>query len=237
MKDRSITHFGISLALKTRGYELTRDNYAVISNKSSIVKNRVYIQALQRNDEKLIKGYSEIYADREGLIYTDNWCKKRLIEIMQNFDLNINFFLNLDHYKFEAEIIQFLNKTKFIEITDLIEYSCPGYYIMILDKYCQLYIGTSKDIKRRIRQHWAGGKLKFDRLIFGQVTKSRLSIDSFKALDTTRVLVYPTDKIYVHEDDYIRCFSDEFVCNRVNGGRTELGIQSVAVDMKKRNLE
>lgn len=237
MNDKSVTHFGIILASRTHGYKLTRENYATISDKSTFGKNTIYIQAIERNDEKLMKAYSEVYADKEGLIYRDNWCKKRLIEIMQNFDLNLNFFRSLDHTKFDDEITQFLKKTKFIEITDLKEYSCPGYYVMILNKYCQLYVGTSENIKRRIRQHWAGGKMKFDRLISGQVTKSKLSIDSFRALDTTRILVYPTDKIYCEEENFINYFSEEFVSNRISGGIMEFGALSVAGSIKTRNLE
>jgi hypothetical protein len=237
MDDKTIFHFGITMSLRTRGYKLTRENYAIISNKSTHGKNMIYIQALKKNDEKLIKAYSEIYADKEGLIYRDDWCKKHLIEVMQNFELNMNFCERLDHVKFEDEVAQFIKKTKFFEIKDLREYSCSGYYVMILDKYCQLYVGTSEDIMKRIRQHWAGGKLKFDRLICGQVTKSKLSIDSFRALDTTRILVYPTDDIYCKEDEFINHFSNEFVCNRIGGGNMEFGVLSATANMKTRNLE
>jgi len=237
MNDKSISHFGISMALRTRGYKLTRENYAIISNKSTLGRNMIFLQALKNNDEKLIKSYSKIYADKEGLIYRDDWCKKHLVEIMQNFDLNMNFFDKLDRVKFENEVRQFLKKTKFYEITDLNEYSCSGYYVMILDKYCQLYVGTTKDIKKRIRQHWAGGKLKFDRLICGQIDKSKLSIDSFRALDTTRIFVYPTDDIYCKENEFINYFSDEFICNRIGGGNMDFGVISAMACMKTRNLE
>lgn len=237
MDDKSITHFGIIMTLRTRGYKLTRENYAIISNKSKHGKNMIYMQALKNNEEKLIKVYSEIYADNEGLIYRDDWCEKHLVEVMQNFDFNMKFFERLDHVKFENEIEKFLKKTKFLEIKDLSDYSCSGYYVMILDKYCQVYIGTTKDIKKRIRQHWAGGKMRFDRLICGQITKSKLSIDSFRALDTTRILVYPTDNIYCQEDKFINYFSDEFVSNRIDGGTMEFGELSIAESMKTRNLE
>lgn len=237
MDDKKIVHFGITIMPRTRGYKLTRDNYAVISNKSTHGKNMIYMQVLKNNDEKLIKAYTEIYADKEGLIYRDDWCEKHLVEVMQNFDLNMKFFKKLDHVKFEDEIAQFIKKTKFFEITDLSEYSCPGYYVMILDAYCQLYIGTTEDIKKRIRQHWAGGKMRFDRLICGPITKSKLSIDSFRALDTTRILVYPTDDIYCYEDNFINYFSNEFACNRTGGGTMEFGELSVMANMKTRNLE
>jgi len=235
--DTAVVHFGITMKLKTRGYKLTRENYAVISNKSSLGKNALYIQALNKNDERILSAYTKIYADKEGLIYRDDWCKKRLIEIMQNFDLNMEFFKRLDHVEFEHEIKQFLNKTPFFEIQDLNEYSCPGYYVLVLDDYCQIYIGTSSNIQRRARQHWAGGKLKFDRLICGQITKSKLSIDSFRALDTTRIFVYPTYNTYSQEENFIRYFSDKFLCNRISGGIMEFGQLSAVANLKTRDLD
>lgn len=237
MDNKSITHFGITMTLRTRGYKLSRENYAIISNRSTFGKNIVYMHALENNNEKFIKGYSEIYADKEGLIYSDSWCEKHLAEVMQNFDLNMKFFERLDHVKFEDEIAKFLKKTKFFEITNLSDYSCSGYYVVILDKYCQVYIGTTKDIKKRIRQHWSGGKMRFDRLICGSITKSKLSIDSFRALDTTRILVYLTSEIYCQEDKFINYFSNEFVCNRTCGGIMEFGELSVAANMKTRKFE
>lgn len=237
MDDRKIVHFGITIMPRTRGYKLTRENYAVISNKSSLGKNMIYMRALINNDEELIKAYSEVFADKEGLVYRDDWCEKHLAEVMQNFDLNMKFFKQLDHAKFEDEIAKFLKGTKFYEINDLSEYSCPGYYVIILDEYCQLYIGTTEDIKKRIKQHWAGGKLRFDRLICGQITRSKLSIDSFRALDTTRILIYPTYDIYSLENKFINCFSDKYVCNRIGGGTMEFGELSVMANMKTRSLE
>lgn len=237
MDNKAVTHFGITMNLKTRGYKLTRENYAIISKKSTRGKNIIYIQALKDNDEKWIERYSRKYADEEGLIYRDDWCEQHLVTVMQNFDLNMEFFERLDQHKFEDEIGKFIKKTNFFEISDLNEYSKPGYYVIILDKYCQLYIGTTKDIKKRIRQHWGGGKMRFDRLISGQMTTSKLSIDSFRALDTTRILVYPTDDIYEQEDDFINYFSNEFLCNRIGGGIMEFGKLSALASTKTRELE
>lgn len=237
MNNKSITHFGITMTPRTRGYKLTRENYAIISNRSTFGKNRGYMQAIKNNNQNEIKSYSEIYADEEGLIYNEDWCEKHLVKVMHNFDLNMKFFERLNHSKFEDEIGKFLKETKFFEITDLTKYSCTGYYVMILDKYCQVYIGTSQDIKKRIRQHWSGGKMRFDRLICGLTTSSKLSIDSFRVLDTTRILVYPTNDIYCQEDKFLNHFSNEFLCNRTGGGIMELGTLSVAAKLKVRNLE
>lgn len=97
MDDKTIIHFGLTITTRTRGYQLNRENYAVISNRSTLGKSTLYMQALRENNEKLINSYSEIFADKEGLIYTDNWCNKHLIEVMQNYDLNTKFFESLDH--------------------------------------------------------------------------------------------------------------------------------------------
>lgn len=236
MAGKSVIHFGLPLSPKTRGLKLIRENYATISNKSTCGKNKLYINALKEGNQKIIDSYSSVYADSEGLIYRDDWCERKMDKIMQNFDLNMQFFECLNHNKFEAEVRQFIKETCFVEISDLNEYSCPGYYVLVLDEYCQVYVGTSKDIKRRIKQHWAGGKIKFDRLLCGPVDRSRLSIDSFRALDTTRILIYPTEDVLLQENDYINFFSDEFICNRAGGGVLEFGLLSLIASIKKREL-
>ena len=155
---------------------------------------------------------------------------------MQNYDLNMEFFKKLNASKFNEELNRFIDSTEFFEITDLCEFSCSGYYAMVIGEYCQIYIGTSKDIKRRIRQHWSGGKMKLDRLVLGDKTRSKLSIDSFRALDTTRIFVYPTDNTYCREDEYINYFSDEFVCNRAKGGIIKFGTLEAMGSIKTREL-
>ncbi len=232
----AIIHFGIRYAPRKQGLKLTRENYANISNKSSFGKNRIYIRALQENDKKTLSWYSGKYEDREGLIYTEEWCKKQYEEAIQNFDLNMKFFQSLDKSEFDSEIEKFLKKEPFIEVKDLNPYSCPGYYAMILDEYCQIYIGTTQNIQKRIRQHWQGGKPRFDRLIFGDVKTSKISINSFKILDTTRILIYKTNDLYNREDDYINCFSDKFICNRLKGGIKEPGTLDALLSIKNRQL-
>lgn len=69
------------------------------------------------------------------------------------------------------------------------------------------------------------------------MTKSKLSIDSFRALDTTRILVYPADDTYSLENKFTNYFSNEFVCNRIGGRNIEFGVLSAVASMKTRNLE
>jgi hypothetical protein len=232
-----IVHFGIPMKLLTRGYKLTRENYAVISNRSSFGKNILYMKSLKNNNGLPTNIYSEKYTDKEGLIYTDDWCNKHMVKVMQNFDMNMVFYSQLDHVKFEREINHFLSNTNFVEISDLNNYSCPGYYAMVLDHYCQIYIGTTINIKKRVREHWGGSTLRFDRLIFGQISTSKLSINSFRALDTTRIFVYPTQYLYSQEYKNINFFSEEFISNRIGGGTMEFGELSVTANMKTRNLK
>lgn len=217
LKD-TITHFGLEVQPRKRGYFLNKENYVSMNNRRSLGKDEVYKRALEANNIEILAYYEGIYADSEGLIYTEDTCNRFLHEAMENFDLNMAFFSKLDRKKFNAEIDLFVKKTKFKNVYDLNSCCCAGYYVMILDGYCQLYVGTSKNIKDRIRQHWNGGKLRLDRLVCGSVNTSKLSIDSFRCLDTTRLLVYRTQNIYSTEDDYIGYFSDDYLCNRVKGG-------------------
>ena len=152
----------------------------------------------------------------------------------------MELFANLDESKFNKEIEGFLEKFNFFEeIRDLKELEEEsGYYVMILDKYKQVYVGTSYSIMKRIRQHWSTTK-SFDRLLFpiGVVDRSIMSIDSFRALDTTRILAYKTKKTYIDEDSFISFFSSEFVSNRLSGGKIEFGLMQAITMMKSRNLE
>ena len=148
----------------------------------------------------------------------------------------------LDHDEFEQEIADFLQKnTDFVEVPDLKAWQgISGYYLMILDKYCQVYIGTASNIKRRIQQHWTKSK-SFDRLLFPMyaVEKSVLSIDSFRALDTTRIFARKTKETYDKEDNYIHMFSSKFVTNRIGGGRLEnsmLGLLRMAATIKTKDF-
>ncbi|RLL47833.1 GIY-YIG nuclease family protein [Oceanobacillus piezotolerans] len=186
-----VKHFGVSIREKNNGLKLTRDNYMKVSNKSSFHKGKVYTDL-------------EINEHKERCLY--------------NYDLNMKYFQSLSKEDFNKDLMEFDNKTKvFKEITNLAPFdSISGYYIMVLDKYAQVYIGTSEDIKRRIRTHWSKQK-EFDRLIFGGKDSSILSIDSFRAYDTTRIFVYPTHELYIGEDGFINLFNKRYLLNRTGG--------------------
>jgi hypothetical protein len=202
----------------------THENYKIILEKTISLNE-------QLKDKRKFKGISiseldfirmfDWENDITGCHYTDEWCKKQEKDVMENFDLNMKFFECLELNEFEKQISSFKNKYKqFVEITDLNPYmDASGYYILIVDKYKQLYVGTSITIGKRIRQHWNARK-QFDRLLFpmGAIDKSIIPFDSFRALDITRILVYKTNKVFDIEDEYISQFDARFVGNRMSGG-------------------
>ena len=237
ISNETVTHFGIKYVPKSNYLKLTKDVYIKISNKSSFGKNLLYKRLRERGDFVGIKelGWDKKYSDNEGSFYTEEWCNKQYNRALINFDLNMEFYKRLNHEEFNNEIKKFIKNTKFSQIKNLSRYDIRGYYVMILDEYCQVYIGTADNIKKRIKQHWTK-RVSFDRLIFGDVYNSILSIDSFGILDTTRILIKPDVSMYVDEDDYINMFSPKFVCNRMAGGRAELGTISMFATRKTRNL-
>lgn len=204
-------HFGVNTKDKTDGMKLTKENYVRVNNKSSIIKGYVYTEA-------------EIIKQTENAFY--------------NFDLNMNYFQTLSKEDFNASLYKSLLKTKFVEISDLnIVNYVSGYYILILDEYNQAYIGTSNNIKKRVQSHWST-QHRFDRLIFGTKDKSILSIDSFRALDTTRIFVFPNserDTLSNDEDNFINLFKPQYLLNRTKGGSL-LGLEEAIVHRKTREL-
>lgn len=92
----------------------------------------------------------------------------------------MKYFKSLNKTDFENAITNFLNKYKgFRSVENLSDFDgICGYYIMVLDKYKQVYIGKSENIKRRILSHWSSTKA-FDRTLFPMyaVETSCFSID------------------------------------------------------------
>lgn len=149
----------------------------------------------------------------------DKFIGEQLKRIEYNYDLNMKYFDFLDFEEFNKYLNNFVKKEKFVEVTDLSKYKgVSGIYILVLDKYKQVYIGISKTgITERIRKHWTKKKSS-DRLIFGQAFNSVLSIDSFGALDTTRIFVKTDVNLYYSENKYVETFDNKYLLNRTIGG-------------------
>ena len=129
------------------------------------------------------------------------------------------------------------------EVTDLKEFiGIKGIYIMVLDKYKQIYIGQSqRDVVARIIQHWCK-TVEFDNLLIGSVDKSKLRIDSFGLLDTTKIYIEEVDPLLLdkREEELVDLIPEEYLANLVAGGikldSLESGIKFMNT-FKRRNLK
>jgi hypothetical protein len=223
VKYERIEHFGVKV-VKKRSLNIVREEFAPINTKPSLPK---FDGLVERN----------AYTDDTGTRYRREWCEEYREHCLKNFDLNMQYFNSLDKEEFNDTIINFLKKhSDFCEVTNLFDYAgVPGYYLMILDEYKQVYIGKSEDVKRRIMDHWSRIK-EFDRTLFPMYADktSGFSIDFFRALDTTRIYVSRSTLLYGIEADLVSDFPKKYLLNRI-GGDISTGVEALAT-MNKRNL-
>ncbi len=161
---------------------------------------------------------------------TDEAVQRLIDNALQNYDLNMRYFASLKREDFDAAICRFqTDYPEFSFIDDLRPYNdTAGAYVMILDQYKQLYMGiTFSSLKKRIQTHWQK-KQPLDRLIFGRIDNSILSINSFGALDTTRIMVAPVSSadadtaLPILEEDITETkYLQKFLLNRVSGGLSD----------------
>lgn len=228
-----IYHFNIKLK-KTDRNKLTRDNYCLPTKeldyrtKQRIKSAKKFFEIHNRLPLMCPSYYygfpNEVFEDEEH--YSDKFVQKHYMDCMTNFDLNIEYFKSLSFDEFNKYLLKFIRKYKFNEIKDLnLLKDKSGIYILVLDEYKQVYIGknnrlSSQKIKQEIQNHWSKRK-DFGHLIFGRVETSILSIDSFGALDTTRIF-YKDLKWYQDVDEFeekmVNDFKKEYRLNRVAGG-------------------
>jgi hypothetical protein len=109
--------------------------------------------------------------------------------------------------------------------------------VLVLDEYRQAYIGQSSwDTRKRTKKHWSGTK-HFDGLLWGGVEESVMSIDSFRALNTTRILASRTINYDALEPRLVRSFPPDYLLNRTGGGAvTGLRGLFTSAEMKRRRL-
>lgn len=192
-------HFGCNLRKQKDDLVLSRNNY----------------MHKKRNGE---------YSFRFG----GNWSPEAIAEReslnLANFDMNMQFYEQLDRVKFDHQLNQL--RSKFPELEEVVDLTREreryGIYILVLDEYKQIYVGkTFKNFFDRIRQHWKAN-VEFDRLIFCDPKKSKLAIDSFRALDTTRIFVMPLlteeDAVFEIERRIVEMVEEDFLANRLSGG-------------------
>lgn len=187
-----IKHFGLNIVEKPSGLKLTRENY---------------IEKIIFKDSSLKK------------FFTDPIIEKHTKDCLYNYDQNMQYFRSLSHEDFNEALKNVVSKIgSFEEITDINSVNGKsGYYMMVLDEYAQVYIGTSHDIKKRIQQHWRM-QMYFDRMLFGTKENSILSINSFRALDTTRIFVFLTPNTFTLENKIMKQMDHIYLLNRTAGG-------------------
>lgn len=226
-------HFNVKLK-KTDRNKLTRDNYCVPTKELDYkTKKNIKIASDFFNKNKRLPlmcpsyyhGFpNEVFEDEEH--YSDEFVQKHYEDCMINFDLNIEYFKTLNFDEFDKYLLKFIRRYKFTEIKDLnLLKDKSGIYILVLDEYKQVYIGkndplSSQKIKQRIQNHWSTRK-DFGHLLNGRIETSILSIDSFGALDTTRIfhkeLKWYQD-VDAFEEKVVSEFKKEYRLNRVAGG-------------------
>jgi len=159
------------------------------------------------------------------LIYNEEYIKRQTPAIMKNLELNLQFFEKLDYEDFSNTLNSFLSlkrNSKIKEVFDLNLYKkSSGIYILVLDKYKQIYIGqTTTSITQRIISHWKR-KIEFEKLLIGKTNEAKISIDSFGILDTSRIFVEEIDNISIidlREDYLIQHFPQQYILNKIGGG-------------------
>lgn len=187
-----------------------------------------------------------------SLVYNEEFIKRNKEAILKNLNLNLKFYTELDSEEFNKNLDKVLKLKKnngLKKVTDLKEYiGKKGIYIMVLDKYKQIYIGQSKrDVVERIINHWKR-KVEFENLLIGKVNESKLSIDTFGMLDTTRIYIENIDPLYYNnsekidkrEEYLINSIPEQYLINKVGGGLRLDGIDSLKsfIDTcKKRKLD
>ena len=225
---RYVRHMGIWVNTTLPSSKLTRKAYAVINNRNTVTPLYIAQQILSKGQNPTI-----FIDETDGSVrYTEEYCLKYQQLCLQNFDINMKRFQQLDHQDFDKTLMKFVKRRQFQEVHSLEESICTAaswdedarlagfVYIMVLDEYKQVYIGiTEQTVQKRIQQHWKKKK-EFDRLIWGSVENSVLSIDSFGPLDTTRLFVKPYYKEYktpleIYESKCITAYDKRYILNRL----------------------
>lgn len=224
-------HFGETLRASKYGHRLVRGEYALVNKRRSTrLARELYTDAAWEAE-------AWAFEDEDHLFFNDEYCALQREAALENFDLNMEFFRGLSGRDFLGVVSEMLAEHKNLRVvSSLSEFSgVEGVYVMVLDRYKQIYIGRAGDIRLRIKRHWSGTK-QFDRLIFGHKDSSVLSIDSFRALDTTRIFAAKTARGWAQEERMVRALPADFLLNRVPGGERIMGNRFLLSEIKHRRL-
>ncbi|GAB2516325.1 hypothetical protein [Paramicrobacterium agarici] len=229
---KTIEHFGEAIRPGKYGFYLSRETYAIPNRKPTSHAPRELFSA---EDWKALDW---AYEDEEHTHHSDEYCTVQRERALENFDLNMAFFASIERSAFDDAVKHFIaNNQRLKPVENLRKWdSKPGVYILVLDKYKQIYIGQAWNIRKRVKQHWNGTK-QFDRLLWGSVEESVLSIDAFRALDTTRIFAAGSTRASDLEAKLEAEFPRDFALNRIWGGDVQgLRAAFMLAEMKRRKL-
>lgn len=213
-KTNRIDYFGITLC-SNKPKKITRESFSEPSNEVG------YSQAkMNRNriNLGLMTVPNSVYLDESH--YTQDYVRRQRDDCRKNYDLNMLYFKSLNKSDFDSYIEVFVRKNKMQRTLNINELKgVSGIYMLVLGEYKQAYIGQSKNIKKRIMQHWSKEK-EFDRRIFGTPENSILPIDSFGAFDTTEIYCKIAKSYEVNEveERLVSKFKKCYLLNRIAGG-------------------
>jgi hypothetical protein len=96
---------------------MTRENYARINNRNSFG----YIKNINHKPKKKdAENFYKIYKDNQARFYSDEWCSSQQSDALENYDLNIDFYSNLDTFEFNNAVNTFLkDNPSFLPVLDL----------------------------------------------------------------------------------------------------------------------
>jgi len=159
------------------------------------------------------------FRDEEQTRFSDEFLLWNRDQAMRNLDLSLAYFDTLDAADFEEALGAVLAKGRSLHaVEDLSEWEgVEGVYVMVFDRFKQIYVGQSNNIRRRVRQHWTGRK-SFDRLVYGTPYDSILPVDELRALDTTRLYAARSRNRDALEERLERAAEPRFTLNRTMGG-------------------
>lgn len=159
------------------------------------------------------------FRDEEQTRFSDAFLLWNRDEALRNYDLSLAYFDTLNTAEFETALTTVLSKGRSLQpVEDLAEWEgVEGVYVMVFDRFKQLYVGQSGNVRKRVRQHWTGRK-SFDRLVYGTPYDSILPIDELRALDTTRLYAARSLHPDALEERLERAADPRFTLNRMAGG-------------------
>lgn len=225
-------HFGEVVNPGKYGARLTRELYAIPNKKAyNRPRRELFSDAMWERE-------AWAFEDEDHKTYTDEYCELQRAAALENFDLNMAFFKTLPAEPLDEALNALLSKRKRMrQVHDLRTLDGKeGVYILVLDDYRQAYVGTSIDMRKRIKSHWTGTK-PFDRLLFGHKHESVIAVDAFRILDTTRIYAIPTSATWTVEEKVVEAFPPDYLLNRIHGGEM-FGMRAmfISAEMKRRGL-